>query len=360
MSLRVVEWSTGTVGRHAIAGIDAHPALELVGVWVSNPDKAGRDAGELAGLGRELGVVATQDAQALLALAPDCIVHTAMTDDRLFEAIEDLVSFLEAGANVVSSGPVVLQYPTGVLPEDLVDRINKAGQQGGASLHVNGIDPGFANDVLPLALTSLSRRIDEVRCSEIADYSTYYQPVVMSDIFGFGNPLGEVPMLFQPGILSMAWGSVVRQIAAGLGVRLDEPLVESVERVAWDRDVDTVSCHIAAGTAAAVRFEVAGTVDGVPRVVLEHVTRTHRDQMPQWPQPGGGDGCYRVEITGEPMMRLDLSHHGEHGDHNVSGMITTAMRLVNSVPAVVAAAPGLVSTLDLPMVTGRGLVTGTR
>jgi 2,4-diaminopentanoate dehydrogenase len=101
-------------------------------------------------------------------------------------------------------------------------------------------------------------------------------------------------------------------------------------------------------------------VNSVPRVVLEHVTRTHRDQMPQWPQPSGGEGCYRVEVTGEPMMRLDLSHHGEHGDHNVSGMITTAMRLVNSVPAVVAAAPGLVSALDLPMVTGRGLVTGTR
>jgi 2,4-diaminopentanoate dehydrogenase len=360
MTLRVVEWSTGTVGRHAIAGIDAHPDLELVGVWVSNPDKAGKDAGELAGLGRELGVTATQDTQALLALAPDCIVHTAMTDDRLFEAIEDLISFLEAGVNVVSSGPVVLQYPTGVLPEDLVDRVDRAGQQGGASLYVNGIDPGFANDVLPLVLTSLSQRIDEVRCFEIADYSTYYQPVVMSDIFGFGKPLEDVPMLFQPGILSMAWGSVVRQLAAGLGVGLDEPLVESVERVAWDRDVDTVSCHIAAGTAAAVRFEVAGTVNGVPRVVLEHVTRTHRDQMPQWPQPSGGEGCYRVEVTGEPMMRLDLSHHGEHGDHNLSGMITTAMRLVNSVPAVVAAAPGLVSALDLPMVTGRGLVTGTR
>jgi hypothetical protein len=165
-------------------------------------------------------------------------------------------------------------------------------------------------------------------------------------------------MLFQPGILSMAWGSVVRQIAAGLGLTLDEPLVEEVERVAWDRDVDTASVHIPAGTTAAVRFEVAGTVDGVPRVVLEHVTRTHPDQMPQWPRPAGGDGCYRVQITGEPMMTLDLAHHGEHVDHNVSVMITTEMRLVNCVAAVVAAEPGLVTALDLPLVTGRGLVTG--
>ena len=356
--LRVVAWSTGTVGRHAIAGIDARPDLELVGVWVSDPAKDGRDAGRLADLDRDLGILATTDRDALLALEPDCIVHTAMTDDRIFEAVDDLVSFLEAGVNVVSSGPVVLQYPHGVLPAEMVARIQKAGEVGGASLHVNGIDPGFANDVLPLVLTSVSQRIDEVRCFEIADYSTYYQPVVMGEIFGFGKPLDEIPLLFQPGILSMAWGSVVRQIAAGLDLTLDEPLVENVERVAWDQDVSTASVEIPAGAVAAVRFEVVGTVGGVPRVVLEHVTRTHPDQMPEWPQPGTGDGCYRVQVTGEPMMTLDLAHHGEHGDHNVSGMITTAMRLVNAVHAVVAAPPGLVTALDLPLVTGRGLVAG--
>ncbi|HEY0776028.1 MAG TPA: diacylglycerol kinase, partial [Nocardioidaceae bacterium] len=337
MTLKVVAWSTGTVGRHTIAGIDARPELELVGLWVSNPDKVGKDAGELAGLGRDLGVLATDDRDALLALRPDCIVHTAMTDDRVFEAVEDLVGFLERGVNVVSSGPVVLQYPFGILPDDLVDRIHQAGVEGGATLHVNGIDPGFANDVLPLALTSLCQRIDEVRCSEIADYSTYYQPVVMRDLFGFGRPLEETPMIFQPGILSMAWGSVVRQIAAALDVTLDEPLVEHVERVPAERDIDTASVHIPAGTQGAVRFEVVGQVDGVPRVVLEHVTRTSPEQMPEWPQPPEGDGCYRVRISGEPQLVLDLVHHGENGDHNDSGMITTAMRLVNAVEAVVAA-----------------------
>jgi hypothetical protein len=356
MTHRVVGWSTGTVGKHAIAGIDARPDLELVGLWVSNPDKVGKDAGELAGLGRELGVRATSDTEALLALRPDCIVHTAMTDDRVFEAIDDLVTFLEHGVNVVSSGPVVLQYPFGILPDDMVARIHDAGVRGGASLHVNGIDPGFANDVLPLALTSLSQRIDEVRCSEIADYSTYYQPVVMREIFGFGKPVEEVPMLFQPGILSMAWGSVVRQIAAALDLTLDEPLVERVERVPADRDIETASVAIEKGTMGAVRFEVVGQVDGVPRVVLEHVTRTSPEQMPEWPRPPQGGGCYRVEVTGEPHLVLDLTHHGESGDHNDSGMITTAMRLVNSVEAVVAAEPGLVTAADLPLITGRGLV----
>ena len=117
-----------------------------------------------------------------------------------------------------------------------------------------------------------------MRCFEIPDYSTYYQPVVMRDIFGFGSPLDDVPMLFQPGILSMAWGSVVRQIAAGLDVDLDEPLVEKVERVPATETSTSSSVHIAKGTAAAVRFEVRGTVDGVP-------PRGARARHPHPPRP---------------------------------------------------------------------------
>lgn len=353
---RVVAWSTGTVGRHAIAGIDARPDLELVGVWVSTPEKAGRDAGRLAGLDRDLGVLATTDAEALLALEPDAIVHTAMTDDRTFEAIEDLIGMVERGINVVSSGPVLLTFPDGLGLDAYVARIRDAGRRTGASLHVNGIDPGFANDVLPLALTSLSRRIDLVRVSEIADYATYVQPVVMREIFGFGRPMDEVAMLWQPGVLGTAWGPVVRHIAAGLELELDPDLQEHVEREPAAYDLHTASVDVAAGTMGAVRFRVVGTVDGIPRIVLEHVTRLAPDQRPDWPQPSRGGGCYRVEIEGDPVLRVDLAHHGEHGDHNVSGMVTTAMRLVNAVPAVCDAPGGLVLAKDLPLVTGRGLV----
>ena len=354
--LRVVVWSTGTIGRHAIAGIDAHPRMELVGVWVSNPEKDGKDAGILADLGRELGVLATTDRDALVALKPDAILHTAMADDRVFECIEDLFGFVEAGINVVSSGPVLLQWPAGILPETMLDRLAEAGRTTGASLHVNGIDPGWANDILPLQFTSLSQRIDLVRVLEIADYSTYYQPMTMRDMFGFGQPVDAEVILWQPGILSMAWGPVVRQIAAGLGVTLDEPLVEIVDRRPAETDVSTVSVEIEAGTMAAVRFQVIGMVEGVPRIVVEHITRTHPDQVPEWPKPASGAGSYRLEITGEPMMTVEFTHHGENGDHNVSGMIITAQRLVNAVPAVVAAEPGHVTALDLPLVAGRGIV----
>ena len=352
MPYRVVQWSTGNVGRHALAGIDAHPELELVGLFVSNPAKVGKDAGELAGLGRALGVTATNDIEALLALRPDCIVHTAMADDRIFEALADLERFLDAGINVVSSSPVMLQFPA---PDDvLAAPVLAAAERAGVSLFVNGVDPGFANDALPLVLSGICERIEEVRCSEVLNYNTYNQPMVLFDIMGFGRDLHDVPMLLSPGVLTMAWGSVVRQIAAGLGVALTG-VTEWYEREAAPEDFEVDAGTIKQGTAAALHFEVRGMVGDRAIVVLEHVTRLRDDLGAEWPQPAG-QGCYRVQITGEPNYTVDLQLMGTDGDHNTAGLKATAMRLVNAVPAVIAAPPGLVTALDLPLVTGRGLV----
>jgi 2,4-diaminopentanoate dehydrogenase len=355
VSYRVVQWSTGNVGRNAIAGIDAHPELELVGVWVSGEDKAGKDAGELAGLGRELGVTATTDADALLAMKPDCVVYTAMADDRLPEAVEDLKRILRAGVNVVSSSPVFLQYPDGVVPEEMSGPVREAAAEGGVSLWVNGVDPGFANDWLPLVVTGICERIDEVRCLELLDYATYDNGKVLFDIMGFGKPMDEIPMLLQPGVLSLAWGSVVRQLAAGLDVELDS-VEENYERLPAPETFEITSGTIKEGTAAALRFEVRGMRGGRPVCVLEHVTRLRPDLGPDWPQPTG-QGCYRVEVTGEPNYTVDLRLLGSDGDHNTAGLKATAMRLVNAIPAVVAAPAGLLTALDLPLVTGRGLVS---
>ncbi|MEO6884831.1 MAG: diacylglycerol kinase [Jatrophihabitantaceae bacterium] len=355
MTIRVVAWSTGNVGRHAIAGIAARPELELVGVWVSDPAKVGKDAGELAGLGRSLGVAATNDADALLALKPDCIVHTAMADNRLNEAMDDLARFLAAGINVVSSGPVFLQYPEGTVPAEMTDPLRAAAASGGASLFVNGVDPGFANDWLPLVLTSICERIDEVRCFEVLDYSTYDNATVLFDVMGFGKAMDDVPMLLMPGVLSMAWGSVVRQLAAALDVELDE-VREAVVRLPAPETFQIASGTIEAGTVAALRFQVLGMRGGRPVCVLEHVTRLRPDLGPDWPQPTG-QGGYRVVISGEPNYTLDMQMLGSDGDHNTAGLKATAMRLVNSVEAVVAAPAGLLTALDLPLITGRGLVT---
>ncbi len=139
MSYRIVQWSTGNVGRHALAGIAAHPDMELVGLFVSNPEKVGKDAGELAGIDHHFGVSGSNDFAALLALKPDVIVHTAMADDRMFEALDDLKRFLEAGIDVVSSCPVFLQYPAE--DDEMAKPLQAAGEANDSSLFVNGVDP---------------------------------------------------------------------------------------------------------------------------------------------------------------------------------------------------------------------------
>src|SRR6185437_16700823 len=219
---------------------------------------------------------ATTDLDAVLATNPQCAVYTALADNRIVEALEDYRKILAAGVNVVGSSAVFLQYPWQTLPDELVAPIEDAAKAGNASVFVNGIDPGFANDLLPLALAGTCQSIEQIRCMEIVDYATYDSAAVMFDVMGFGKPLDELPMLLQPGVLSLAWGSVIRQIAAGLGVSLDE-VTQDYVRIPAPEDFDIASGHIAKGTAAALRFEVFGMVDGHPVVVLEHVTRLRED-----------------------------------------------------------------------------------
>jgi len=354
MPIPVVQLGTGNVGVHALKALITNPQFELTGVWVSSEAKSGKDAAELAGLAESTGVLASTDLDAVLATGPQCAVYTALADHRLPEALEDYRRILAAGVNVVGSGPVFLQYPWQVIPEDLIAPLESAAQEGNSSLFVNGIDPGFANDLLPLALAGTCQNIQQIRCMEIVDYATYDSHTVMFDVMGFGKPLEEIPMLLQSGVLSMAWGSVVRQLAAGLGITLDE-VAEVYAREPAPEDFDIASGHIAKGTAAALRFEVFGMVNGDPVVVLEHVTRLRGDLCPDWPQPAQPGGSYRIEITGEPSYAMDVCLGSRLGDHNHAGLVATAMRVVNAIPAVVAAPAGIRTTLDLPLVTGRGL-----
>jgi 2,4-diaminopentanoate dehydrogenase len=354
MPIKVAAIGTGNVGKHALTQLIDDARFELTGVWVSSESKAGKDAGELAGLDVSTGIIATTDLEAILAAEPECVVYTAMADNRLGEALEDYRRILAAGVNVVASAAVFLQYPWGTLPDEMIAPIQEAARDGRSSLFVNGIDPGFANDLLPLALAGTCQSIEQVRCMEIINYDTYDSSTVMFDVMGFGKPLDEIPMLLQPGVLSLAWGSVVRQLAAGLGISLDE-VTETHVREPAPEDFEIASGHIAKGTAAALRFEVRGMVGGKPVVVLEHVTRTRDDLQPDWPQPAQQGGSYRIEITGEPSYIVDLRLSSPNGDHNHAGLVATAARVVNAIPEVVTAPPGIRTTLDLPLVTGSGL-----
>jgi hypothetical protein len=354
MKYRVVQWSTGNVGQRALRSIIARPELDLVGVWVSNDEKAGKDAAELAGLDYHMGVKATTDSSALLDMRPDCIVHTAMADDRLLEAMADLQRFLNAGINVVSSSPTFLQYPYGTLPGEAIDQITAAAHNGQATLWVNGIDPGWANDWLPLLVSSACERIDQIVCSEVMDYSTFNNPTILFKVMGFGGPLDELPILLQPGVLTLAWGGVVRQLADGLDVELDT-VTEKFERLPATEDFDFHGHTVARGRAAALRFRVEGMKNGRPVIVLEHVTRLRADLAPDWPQPTG-QGCYRVAVKGIPDYSVDV-HTASFGDHADGVLVGTAARLVSAIPTVVQAQPGWLTALDMPLITGRGVVS---
>jgi hypothetical protein len=353
MSYRVVQWSTGHVGMHAVRAILDNPELELVGLWVHSAEKVGRDAAEL--VGREpVGVLATDDVDALLELQPNVVCYTATADLRPAEAVADIARILASGANVVSSSLVQLLHPD-TADRSLIEPLEAACKEGGSSCFFNGIDPGFANDLLPLVLSGVSQRIRSVRVMEILNYATYDQAEVLFATMGFGQALDSQPLLLLPGVLSYAWGGAVHAIADGLGVELDE-VRQTAERRAFDRDVEVAGRTVTAGTQAGLRFEVQGIAHGRPVVIVEHVTRLHDDVAPDWPEQRG-QGGYRVIIDGEPIIHAEFHAVGEDGDHNTGGLIVTATRLLNAIPAVVAAEPGLLSALDLPLAPGRGLVT---
>ena len=352
MTLRVAQWSTGNVGRAAVQTIVNHPDLELVDVIVHSADKIGRDAGELCDIA-PVGVLTTDDVDAVLARQPDCVSYTATGDLRPAEAVADMCRILEAGINVVSTSVVSLVHPASADP-GIVGQLERAAAAGGASFFTSGIDPGFANDLLPLTLLSVADRVDRVRVMEILNYDTYDQPEVLFETMGFAKPLDHTPLLLMPGVLGLAWGGTVNLLAEAIGVTVDE-LVETHERLPAPETFTIPPGTVEAGTTAALRFTVEGMVGGQPMVVLEHVTRLRDDMAPDWPRALSTRGSYRVLVEGNPNMQCELELQGEDGDPNTAGLLVTATRIVNAIPAVCAAPAGLLTPLDLPLVTRRSI-----
>ena len=165
--IRVVVWATGGVGSIAVDAIRRRPDLELVGVWVHSPDKVGRDAGELAG-GEPIGVTATDDADALIALRPQCVVYTASGPERDAGAVPDYLRLLEAGVNVVSTTSTSLVYPPAYFAKEWRDQLEAAAKSGNASFYASGIFPGFGSDQLALLLSTQSKSIRTVTATEVA------------------------------------------------------------------------------------------------------------------------------------------------------------------------------------------------
>jgi len=341
---RVVQWSTGGVGAIAVAAIARRPDLDLVGVWVHSSDKVGRDAGELAGI-EPVGITATDDVDALLALEPDCVCYTASGESRPAETVDDFCHLLEAGVDVVTTSLAGLLYPDAYDIDD-VDRLREACARGDASLYTSGIEPGFAGDHLVLTLATLSNRITSIRTQEIFGYQDYPVAFTMFDVFGFGKPLEHRCLMETPGVQASAWAPPVRMVADALGAELDE-VRETYDKRVTDRTLEVAAGTIEAGTVGAVRFETIGVVDGQDAIVIEHVNRMADDLARDWPT-ADRQGTYRIVVDGEPSYTCELQI-GTAESYSHEGLVATTMRVVNAIPSVCDAAPGIVTSLDLPL-----------
>jgi hypothetical protein len=352
---RVVVWGTGFVGRMVIPEIVRHPAFELVGVGVSAPDKVGRDAGEICGID-PIGVVATDDADALVALRPDALVHYGPTAAHASDNIELMDKFLRDGIDVCSTAMTPWVWPAMTLnPPSWIDPIAEACQAGGASCFTTGIDPGFANDLFPMTLMGLCGEVRSVKALEILDYINYEGDY--EEEMGIGKPPEFTPLLEHQDILVMSWGATVPMIAHAVGIDLDR-ITTTWDKWVTPAPIKTAKGVVEAGRVAAIHFTINGILNGQTRIALEHVNRVGTDAAPDWPR-GTQDDVYRVEIEGSPSITQETAFRftdGSGRDAAAAGCLATGLRALNAVPAVNDLPPGWITALDLPLIPGVGTI----
>jgi hypothetical protein len=346
MSLRIVQWTTGNVGRRSVIAAVANPDLELVGCFAWGADKVGRDVGELCGI-EPLGIFATDDVDALLALAPDCVVYNPK-----WPAVDEMVRILEAGVNIVSTAAFITGHTLG----DGRARVEDACARGGSSVFGSGINPGFI-DALGIFTAGICDRVDSISVLESADSTGYDSPETELPV-GFARPIDDpaLPQMARDG--TAVFGEAVALIADALGVELDDVRCEAEFAQTTD-DLDLGSWTIPAGCVAGVHARWQGWV--AERKVVELAVRWRKGNTlePDWQLDSG----YLVEVQGQPCVRTKMEIYPapdfeakSFSDFMVLGMIMTALPAINAIPGVCAAAPGIVTYLDLPLVTPRGFV----
>ncbi len=334
---RVVQWATGNIGARALRGVIEHPTLELAGVYVHTPDKAGRDAGELCGLG-PTGVVATHDIGEIVALGADCVLYMPRACD-----VDEVCRLLASGANVVTTRGE-FHHPASMDPA-MRQRVEAACAEGGASIHSTGSSPGFISEAVPLVLTSIQRRLDGLTIDEFADLSSRDSPGLLFEVMGFGRP----PTEFDEGRLAhgrTSFGPSLRLVAEALSVPLDD--IEASGEIATARRTVTIAAGtIEAGTVAAQRLTVTGVRDGRPLLRFRAMWYCTPDLDPAWDVRATG---WRVNVDGDAPLDIAMPFPVPPEEMGATTPGYTANRAVNAVPVVCAAPPGIRTTVDLPQV----------
>ena len=342
---RVAQFATGNVGSRSLRRIIEHPNYDLTGVWVSNPDKFGKDAGELAGVG-PVGIKATNNIDEIIAAKPDCVMYMPHVN-----RVGEVCKILSAGINVVSTR-MEYQNPAGLSAADRT-AIEEACQKGGTSIHASGSSPGFISEALPIVLTSLSRRLDCLTIYEYADTSSRNSPeMLFGPMMGFAGPPGEVnPHMMEH--MRTSFAPSLALTAEALGLSFDDVRVRGEQGLARE-DVVIVAGRVPKGTVAATRTTVECLSGGKPLmrfVALWYISGNCEtpDGEPWDFRPSG----WRVLVEGDTPFDIHITYPVAEADYPAFTPNLTAHRPINAVPYVVAAQPGFVTTVDLPQVIAK-------
>jgi hypothetical protein len=344
---RVVQWTTGNVGTSSVRAIVENPTLELVGCYAWSPEKVGRDVGELCGIDR-LGIIATNDVDALFELDPDCVVYNPMWLD-----VGELERILSAGVNVVATAAFITGQNRG--PDR--DRIAEACRRGSSTMFGTGISPGFA-ELLAIVSAGVCSRVDRITVSEAADTTFYDSPATEIPV-GFGKPIDHPSLQEMTAQGTAVFAEAVRMVADALGVELDDVRCEA-EYAQTTADLDLGSWTIAAGCVAGVTASWKGRVGEQVIVDLNFRWRKGQTLEPDWKIDQDG---WVIRIDGLPTVTANIGflpppyfEAETLEEFMVLGHIMTAMPALNAIPAVVAAAPGIATYNDLPLILPRGVV----
>jgi len=354
--LKVIVWHTGQSGLPALRHVIDRGDMELVGVKCFREDKAGRDAGEIAGRPRT-GIKVLADEAAVLALDADCVIaalhDTAMADPTVpgtqsYDNFLTALRILRSGKNVVSPAIAPTHYRHLNDPEWFLHQVEDACREGNSTLHYTGIDPGFFTNALPFAIASASGQVTRVQTWEMLDYITIPRHGSLERM-GFGKTeeqiVGDGKFLDW---VRTSWGGVPYLMGDAFGVKIDGIETELRFWLAESPIVTPHSYRVEKGTVAAYQFALHGMIDGEPVFTVNHLNRLGPDTGPAGMNIGHSGG-YRIIIDGSTPFTVDIplgSADGAGAAFDDAYEITAAA-LVNMVPAVVSATPGYKTFLDL-------------
>ena len=329
---KVIQAFTGDIAQHQIRVISATPFLELVGAYVFHEEKVGKDAGELAGIG-PLGVTATSDLEAILQLEADVVLYNPP-----HERYDEIIPLLASGKNVIS-------IMAGWNPKKLPDwpQIEAACEQGGSSLYGTGLNPGLSYELALLA-SSACTRVDSVYIKTCEPQDSLSE--VFLTFFGFGNTREELDQSADAtyAIFENLWEST-DLICEKLGLPHDGHAITHEFEPARKEYNDKIL--VKEGTMAGILIKAASTCQGEPVATVELRFLLGADYVtPEFLNGGPCQGWIEVDVRGEPGSRIT---HEVYMDRDEIGTWSTGTRALNALPAVVAAAPGLLSAADLPL-----------